>query len=215
LTEKSSDGKRCSVAGCERKHYARGLCNAHFQRAREGRSLEEPLRPNRSNGSTLIRDEQGRKQCIACQQWLPVARFSNHGKTRDGLQVRCLSCVSAGTKMNAYGLTPQNIADLMQKQDHKCAICGANISERFFIDHDHSCCASRHKTCGQCVRGLLCGNCNLGLGAFQDDDERMLNAIKYLWRHEHKNGVEDLQKALWYIQREIERLELLAAREQM
>jgi hypothetical protein len=117
--------------------------------------------------------------------------------------------------MNAYGLTPQNIADLMQKQDHKCAICGANISERFFIDHDHSCCASRHKTCGQCVRGLLCGNCNLGLGAFQDDDERMLNAIKYLWRHEHKNGVEDLQKALWYIQREIERLELLAAREQM
>lgn len=27
------------------------------------------------------------------------------------------------------------------------------------------------------------------------------NAIKYLWRWKHKNGVEDLQKAVWYIQR--------------
>ena len=32
------------------------------------------------------------------------------------------------------------------------------------------------------------------------------NAIKYIWRSDHKNGLEDLQKAAWYIQREIERL---------
>jgi hypothetical protein len=33
------------------------------------------------------------------------------------------------------------------------------------------------------------------------------NAIKYLWRADHKNGIEDLKKAAWYVQREIERLE--------
>ena len=33
------------------------------------------------------------------------------------------------------------------------------------------------------------------------------NAIKYLWRSEHKNGIEDLRKAAWYVNREIERLE--------
>ncbi|MGE0109033.1 MAG: DUF3310 domain-containing protein [Bdellovibrionales bacterium] len=33
------------------------------------------------------------------------------------------------------------------------------------------------------------------------------NAIKYLWRADHKNGIEDLKKAAWYIQREIERRE--------
>ena len=33
------------------------------------------------------------------------------------------------------------------------------------------------------------------------------NAIKYIWRYDKKNGVEDLRKAVWYIQREIERLE--------
>lgn len=33
------------------------------------------------------------------------------------------------------------------------------------------------------------------------------NAIKYIWRAEYKDDpIEDLQKALWYIQREIERL---------
>ena len=31
------------------------------------------------------------------------------------------------------------------------------------------------------------------------------NAMKYLWRADLKNGTEDLQKAAWYIQREIER----------
>jgi hypothetical protein len=33
------------------------------------------------------------------------------------------------------------------------------------------------------------------------------NAIKYLWRADHKNGLEDLRKAAWYVQREIARLE--------
>lgn len=32
------------------------------------------------------------------------------------------------------------------------------------------------------------------------------NAIKYLWRADHKNGLEDLRKAEWYVQREIQRL---------
>lgn len=31
------------------------------------------------------------------------------------------------------------------------------------------------------------------------------NAIKYIWRADQKNGVEDLQKAVWYINREIEK----------
>ena len=34
------------------------------------------------------------------------------------------------------------------------------------------------------------------------------NAVKYLWRADHKNGLEDLRKAAWYVNREIERLEV-------
>lgn len=35
------------------------------------------------------------------------------------------------------------------------------------------------------------------------------NAVKYLWRSDHKNGLEDLKKARWYVDREIARLESL------
>jgi hypothetical protein len=36
------------------------------------------------------------------------------------------------------------------------------------------------------------------------------NAIKYLWRADLKNGLEDLQKAQWYINREISRRQAVA-----
>ena len=32
------------------------------------------------------------------------------------------------------------------------------------------------------------------------------NAVKYVWRHALKGGVEDLEKARWYLDREIKRL---------
>lgn len=31
------------------------------------------------------------------------------------------------------------------------------------------------------------------------------NAIKYIWRADEKNGVEDLRKAVWYLEREIKK----------
>jgi len=27
------------------------------------------------------------------------------------------------------------------------------------------------------------------------------NVLKYLWRHEYKNGLEDINKAIWYLNR--------------
>jgi hypothetical protein len=36
------------------------------------------------------------------------------------------------------------------------------------VDHDHACCATRMRSCGRCVRGLLCSECNRVLGFFED-----------------------------------------------
>jgi hypothetical protein len=33
------------------------------------------------------------------------------------------------------------------------------------------------------------------------------NAMKYIWRADHKNGLEDLRKSVWYLKREIARRE--------
>ena len=70
-----------------------------------------------------------------------------------------------------YGLTSDEYASLLQKQNGCCAICRATSEKSFDVDHDH-------KT-GK-VRGLLCGACNRGLGQFQDSPEILLAAHQYL-----------------------------------
>lgn len=44
-------------------------------------------------------------------------------------------------------------------------------------------------------------------GAEVVKDFCLCNAFKYLWRHRNKNGVEDLKKARWYLNRLIEEVE--------
>ena len=71
------------------------------------------------------------------------------------------------------------------EQGGRCAICGeeGDPDKRhrpLAIDHDHDCCPTNKGACGDCVRGLLCGNCNNGLGRFGDDPALLRRAIEYL-----------------------------------
>ena len=70
---------------------------------------------------------------------------------------------------------------LLSSQDNKCAICKGHITEfkyNLAVDHNHTCCPSK-QSCGNCIRGLLCSNCNLLLGNAQDNIAILLNAIEY------------------------------------
>lgn len=69
-----------------------------------------------------------------------------------------------------YGLTPEQYAEMYVAQDGCCAICGL-WQEVLVVDHDHE--TNR-------VRGLLCDGCNLGLGKFGDDPDRLETAATYL-----------------------------------
>jgi hypothetical protein len=78
-----------------------------------------------------------------------------------------------------YGLSAADYAALLLSQGGVCAICGlppANQTKndsRLHVDHDHS---------SDAVRGLLCRECNLGVGFFEDDPGLMERAIAYLRR---------------------------------
>lgn len=80
-----------------------------------------------------------------------------------------------------FKLTREAFDALLAKQGG-CAICGATEPGRTYwhVDHDHTCCPGSEKTCGNCVRGILCGTCNIGLGAFKDDPDRLTSAARYL-----------------------------------
>jgi hypothetical protein len=86
-----------------------------------------------------------------------------------------------------YGLTAEDYDKLADQQSGKCAICK---EEQFgihpktgnkmplVVDHCHS-------TNG--VRGLLCSNCNRGLGMFKDNYLFLQNAISYLLNYENRH----------------------------
>ena len=77
--------------------------------------------------------------------------------------------------LKQYGITIDEFHLLVEKQDHKCAICGySDTSKKSFfpvVDHCHN---KGH------VRGILCSACNFGIGKFKDDPQLLLNAINYL-----------------------------------
>lgn len=97
-----------------------------------------------------------------------------------------------------HGLTLDQYQDLYERQRGMCAICGRQMVKGYdassvafskrgpkeggaHIDHDHRCCAGS-KSCGRCVRGLLCPKCNTGIACFLDDPKRMRSAIEYIER---------------------------------
>lgn len=82
---------------------------------------------------------------------------------------------------NRYLMSSESFRDLYDKQSGCCAICGTRFMSRaaIHVDHDHDCC-SGSRSCGQCVRGLLCRNCNTMIGMARDSTDVLRKAIAYL-----------------------------------
>lgn len=78
------------------------------------------------------------------------------------------------SRLVRYGLTEVMFNQLLEAQGGACAMCGGSFEEnkRICIDHDHACCPSEQRSCGQCIRGLLCLSCNTTLGHIERNYER-------------------------------------------
>lgn len=90
----------------------------------------------------------------------------------------------ASHRRRKYKLSPERFAEMLVEQGNKCAVCPVvfdflSRETTPCVDHDHFCC-SGGTTCGKCVRGLICWQCNAGLGSFKDDVATLANAIQYL-----------------------------------
>lgn len=83
-----------------------------------------------------------------------------------------------------YKLTPEQFEELKAAQGGKCAVCGRELEpgKRTNIDHNHACCPGK-RSCGKCIRAILCGSCNRGIGYLQDSPEILLSAVQYLQSH--------------------------------
>ncbi len=71
-----------------------------------------------------------------------------------------------------YGLTEETYTAIVDAQGGVCAVCKrAPKTKRLHIDHCHA---------GGGVRGLLCGNCNIGIGNLKDSPALLRAAATYL-----------------------------------
>lgn len=89
------------------------------------------------------------------------------------------------TRKYRYGITEAQYNDLLTEQGNSCAVCRTEFTAtvKANVDHDHNCCVGA-KSCGKCLRGLLCSKC-LTLASIMETrfkymDDMFLYLTKYL-----------------------------------
>lgn len=136
--------------------------------------------------------------CKQCNQIKPLTQFSKSAGSKSPYKF-CKECVSINYSNNpkakesahwrhlkaTYGMSKEDYTIFLEKQGHRCAICGSlNQSHskmlRLCVDHKHDNTHTRGTKDHTKIRGLLCNNCNHGIGKFNDDPELLRNAINYL-----------------------------------
>lgn len=116
------------------------------------------------------------KTCNKCGEEKGLSEFSKDASRKSGVQSHCKKCHCAHERVwrlkKEYNSSIEEYENLLQEQGGVCRICGGTDQERrLSVDHDHS--------TGE-IRGLLCKNCNAGLGRFYDDPGLLEKAADYL-----------------------------------
>lgn len=138
------------------------------------------------------------KACTKCYAVKPLEEFNRAASTKDGRRGECKKCAAwisqlwreqnserwnRSYRARIYGLSWEAYEALLAAQGGVCAICKGPepIRATLSVDHDHRCCPPR-KSCGRCIRGLLCTPCNRALAALRDDPTIVEAAANYLRR---------------------------------
>lgn len=157
----------CTQEGCERDHLARGLCDAHYRNER------------RTKRRKLLSLELADRTCMNCDGPIAATRKSTALFCSRACKEKEWAASDYSRRYHfgkQYGLTPDQVDEMAQGG---CKICGtvewAGRHNRPHVDHDHKTGA---------VRGILCWECNTGLGKFRDDPATLERAIAYLLKAE-------------------------------
>lgn len=121
------------------------------------------------------------KVCTICKKLKHITSFHKKPRgeckecTRELHRVRYKDNKRAGREshlLRAYGLSIKEFDEILAAQKNLCKICLSpnHNGKNWHVDHD----SSLNK-----IRGILCHNCNLGLGGLNTKD-KLLQAIEYI-----------------------------------
>jgi len=102
-------------------------------------------------------------------------------------------------ELKRYGTTVEWYKERLIEQRGLCCLCEhlnryAGELQRLTVDHSHSCCDTHATSCGKCLRGLLCADCNILLSYL----EKFLDE-SYTYPVPYDNSW--LEKALAYLKK--------------
>jgi len=160
LDDRRKNARReCSVDGCGKLSASLGLCQNHY--------IQSRYKPVRHEG----------RLCSYCSGPIAADKKSNAKFCTRECKISASQPVRARryNLKRKYGLTEEGFTELLVSQGGGCAICGTTEpggrAQQFHVDHHHG---------TGTVRGILCTNCNSGLGQFKDDPSLLEAAVRYL-----------------------------------
>jgi hypothetical protein len=131
-------------------------------------------------------DKDGNIICRHCNKYFKEEDMKFAGTNKNSKRFtyckECYRVIANADSIKRYGISVKQYSDLLHDQEYKCKICKVSIddiSRRLSVDHDHGCCPVM-KSCGKCIRGLICNNCNMGLGYAKDSKDILNSMINYL-----------------------------------
>ena len=135
--------------------------------------------------------------CMRCGRTLRIEAYHPHSGAAYGYSKKCRECTNSEAREAAkrrgpeharnakliknYGITLVELERRLEAQGG-CAVCKTSTpgTRYWHVDHDHACCPIAGKSCGKCIRGVLCHRCNVALGHFRDSAEILMSAVRYL-----------------------------------
>lgn len=124
--------------------------------------------------------KNGKHQCIVCTAWKKASEFPRrNGRANlysDGTkrpESFCTLCKALRYVLYRAVVTRDEYLSMLERVNNRCEICHKDLGNEPYLDHCHE--------TGK-LRGVLCDDCNNGLGRFHDSLQFMEDAIAYLKR---------------------------------
>tara|TARA_R110001606_G_C15038745_1_gene611950 strand:+ start:97 stop:519 length:423 start_codon:yes stop_codon:yes gene_type:complete len=137
------------------------------------------------------------KFCYKCKEDLEFSSFHKAKGRSDGYNSKCKDCQRTYNKERyekdpesfkykritaRYGLSKEEYLEMAKDGCHSCG-----SFKILHVDHDHGCCPYPEgrrdvNTCGQCIRGILCKDCNTAEGLLHSDIETAEKLLRYMKR---------------------------------
>lgn len=184
---------QCTFGGCTHPAVDNDLCNKHqwdITGFKYCNMCKELLPIDRYTATGKARPGL-RSMCNEC-------RYKQNAASRARNTARMnIDPVMRATRKNStlkrmYNITLDEFCDILYTQQRGiCGFppCGRQAPDReeilssagrtWHVDHDHRCCSTKD-TCGKCIRGILCPNCNKLLASFWENEDNRRVAFSYL-----------------------------------